>query len=55
MLENLKFKHWFILVLDLVYLWYCPMFFTLASTFMNILGIILFVTLFILTIKIFKK
>jgi len=55
MFEKLKFKHYAIIVADFILLWYFPVFLNTAHSFINLLGFILLITLFILTLKIFKK
>lgn len=49
------FLKWFIVVIDLVYLWNIHEFFTISSTFLNYTGVGLLLLLTLLTIKIFKK
>ena len=47
-------KQILIVAADVVLLWYISFFFTVASTFLNVVGVALILLLTFLTIKIFK-
>jgi len=55
MKSKLKWYHWLMIVIDVIFLWYLPVFFTVASTMLNWLGAILLAGLVVLTIKLFKE
>jgi hypothetical protein len=46
---------WLIIAIDAIFLFNFHWFFTVASTAMNYLGVLLIILLIVLTIKIFKK
>jgi len=50
-----KQKQVAIVIADFIFLWYGSTFFTVASTFMNIAGVGILISLILLTIKFFKK
>jgi len=52
---KLKWYHYLIGIIDLIFLWEIPYFFTTASSLMNYVGVILLVVLAIVTYKLFNK